>query len=319
VKLRYQSNLTRFYEGECISWLKTQPDHSFHAVVTDPPYGLVEFSEPHLEKRDAGSGGIWRIPPSFDGAERAPLPRFTALSDQQTSDLGKFFRRWARALLPKLVPGAHVFIASTPILSHLLSHALAQGGLERRGEVIRLVQTFRGGDRPKGAEREFPEVSTLPRGAWEPWLLFRRPLDATVAETLRKFGTGGLRRPSVSVPFNDLVPSGRTPRREKALADHPSLKPQAFLRQIVRAALPLGTGLVLDPFAGSGSTLAAAEAIGYRSVGVEMNPTYAGRAVAAIPALAALELPAAGLTVPKPHGPALESEVEARPSADRVA
>jgi len=36
----------------------------------------------------------------------------------------------------------------------------------------------------------------------------------------------------------------------------------------------LGVGRVLDPFAGSGSTLAAANAVGYRSVGVEMDPAY---------------------------------------------
>lgn len=58
---------------------------------------------------------------------------------------------------------------------------------------------------------------------------------------------------------------------ERALAPHPTLKPHAFLRQVVRAILPLGEGVVLDPFAGSGSTLAAAEAIGYKSLGVELS------------------------------------------------
>ena len=286
--LRYESALVRLFEGDCVRWLKSQPDCSIHAVVTDPPYGLVEYSEPHLAKRNSGQGGIWRIPPGFDGSQRAPLPRFTALSEQQTQDLGKFFRRWAKALLPKLTPGGNVIVASMPIVSHILSHALAFAGLERRGEIIRLVQTFRGGDRPKGAEEEFAEVSTLPRGSWEPWLLFRRPLEGTVADSLRKWQTGGLRRPSADSPFTDLIKSGRTPRRERAIAEHPSLKPQAFLRQVVRASLPLGQGVVLDPFAGSGSTLAAAEAIGYRAIGVELVSGYANVAADAIPKLAAL-------------------------------
>jgi site-specific DNA-methyltransferase (adenine-specific) len=47
----------------------------------------------------------------------------------------------------------------------------------------------------------------------------------------------------------------------------------------------LGEGTVLDPFAGSGSTLAAAEAIGYDSVGVERDPEYIDLAKKAIPAL----------------------------------
>ena len=62
------------------------------------------------------------------------------------------------------------------------------------------------------------------------------------------------------------------------------------MRQIVRAVLPLGEGVVLDPFAGGGSTLAAAEAVGYESVGIERDPEYFKIASAAIPKLAALRV-----------------------------
>jgi site-specific DNA-methyltransferase (adenine-specific) len=77
---------------------------------------------------------------------------------------------------------------------------------------------------------------------------------------------------------------------ERRLGAHPSLKPQEFLRQVVRAVLPLGEGVVLDPFAGAGSTLAAAEAVGYASVGVERDPAYVELARTAIPALAQLRV-----------------------------
>ena len=60
------------------------------------------------------------------------------------------------------------------------------------------------------------------------------------------------------------------------------------MRQIVQAALPLGRGIVLDPFMGAGSTIAAAAAIGYASIGVEMDPVYFGIAQQAIPTLAEL-------------------------------
>ena len=75
---------------------------------------------------------------------------------------------------------------------------------------------------------------------------------------------------------------------EKEVAPHPNLKPQALLRQLVRSALPLGEGFVVDPFAGSGSTLAAAEAVGYTSIGIEKDPRYFRMATEAIPALAQL-------------------------------
>jgi len=58
------------------------------------------------------------------------------------------------------------------------------------------------------------------------------------------------------------------------------------MRQIVRAALPLGEGIVLDPFMGSGSTIAAAIAVGYQSIGVESDPEFFAMAKTAVPRLA---------------------------------
>ncbi len=75
-------------------------------------------------------------------------------------------------------------------------------------------------------------------------------------------------------PLKDLIFCSPTRGAEREIAPHPSLKPQRFMRQVVRAALPLGIGIVYDPFAGSGSTLAAAEALGYLSVGTERSQEY---------------------------------------------
>jgi site-specific DNA-methyltransferase (adenine-specific) len=80
----YSFGRSRLFEADCISWLQQQPEHSIHALVTDPPYGLVEYTSTEQEKLRIGKGGIWRIPPSFDGTKRSPLPRFTVLS---TDDL----------------------------------------------------------------------------------------------------------------------------------------------------------------------------------------------------------------------------------------
>src|SRR2546423_11511948 len=85
-------------------------------------------------------------------------------------------------------------------------------------------------------------------------MLFRKPIDKkTVAEILRRWKTGALRRLSTDKPLPDAIPSGRTPKREEAISNHPCLKPQHFMRIIVRALLPLGEGSLLDPFMGSGS------------------------------------------------------------------
>jgi site-specific DNA-methyltransferase (adenine-specific) len=290
----FEFGQARLYRDDCLAWLGRQAANSIEAVVTDPPYGLVEYSDAEQTKLRQRQGGVWRIPPSFDGASRSPLPRFTVLKPAELDELERFFTVWGRALLRVLVPGANVIVASNPLLSYIVSGALANAGLERRGEIVRLVMTMRGGDRPKAAHVEFSDVSVMPRSMWEPWLCFRKPLAGRVQDNLRQWGTGGFRRLSADRPFGDVIESAPTRAAERKLADHPSLKPQAFLRQLVRGVLPLGRGVVLDPFAGSGSTLAAAEAVGYRSIGVERDANYFELGREAVPKLAALALRSQG-------------------------
>jgi site-specific DNA-methyltransferase (adenine-specific) len=286
--------------ADCFEWMGRIPENSIHAIVTDPPYGVKEYDFDQLTKRTSGKGGIWRIPPSFDGHTRAPLPRFTALNAKERDQLRRFFIEWAKLAGRVLRPGGHLFLASNAFLSQFVFSALVEGGLEFRGEIIRLVRTLRGGDRPKNAEEEFPGVSSLPRGCYEPWGLFRRPMSAgmKVSDCLREFQTGGLRRRMNGLPFEDVIESERTPKAERQIGGHPSLKPQSFLRQLVYASLPLGVGIVADPFMGSGSTIAAAEALGVASVGTERFTDYFTLACHATPHLARVRTPA--LNKPEP-------------------
>lgn len=277
------------HQADCIEWLSEQPENHFHAVCTDPPYGIVEFSAHEVAKLRSGTGGVWRLPPKFDGKERNPLPRFTVLSEREREAVQDYFAAWGKALLPRLVPGAHVLVAGNPSLQSYVQQGMAESGYEIRGAIMRLYHGFRGGDRPKNAETEFPEVCVTPRGNYEPWMLFRKPIsEKTVAENLRVWKAGGLRMLEGGKPFPDIVQSGKTPKREKLIADHPSLKPQQLLRIFVRMLLPLGEGRILDPFMGSGSTLAACQAIGVEGIGVELDPTYFALAQKVIPQLSAL-------------------------------
>jgi len=279
-----------FYLTDAFDWLGKREKNSIQAIVTDPPYGLVEYQPDQLKKMKAGKGGVWRIPPSFDGSKRRPLPRFTVLNLGNRQELQRFFVRFSQAAFRVLVPGGHVFVATNPLLSHLVYGPMLEAGFEKRGEIIRLVQTLRGGDRPKNAHNEFTEVTVMPRSQWEPWGLFRKPCEGRVQDNLRHWGTGGLRRVSDLEPFGDVIQSTPTHARERVIAPHPSLKPQSFMRRIVYASLPLGQGVVLDPFAGGGSTLAAARAVGYESIGLEINPEYFRMADRAIKQLSELEI-----------------------------
>ena len=75
----WSSRDARLIHSDCLHWLESQAPNPIHAVVTDPPCGLVEYSDEEQRKPRSGRGGVWQTPPRFDGATRAPLPRFTVL------------------------------------------------------------------------------------------------------------------------------------------------------------------------------------------------------------------------------------------------
>ena len=92
---------TLLFQADALRWVEKLPEDSIHGIATDPPYGLIEYEAKDHAKLRRGLGGVWRIPPSFDGARRAPLPRFTVLTVDDRQRLELFFGEFARGL-----PGA---------------------------------------------------------------------------------------------------------------------------------------------------------------------------------------------------------------------
>src|SRR2546430_2436337 len=117
------------------------------------------------------------------------------------------------------------------------------------------------------------------------------PAGVKGSDCLREYQTGGLRRMPGDKPVGGVVLSGRPPQREKENGQQPALQPPYFIRPLGHAALPLGVGVIADTFMGSGSTIAAAEAVGVASVGVERYADYYRMSREAIPKLAAIQLP----------------------------
>ena len=299
-----ESNAVMNYElhhGNAFGILREEfEENSIHAVVTDPPYGVVEFETANVEKMRDESGGVWRIPPEMDGSKRKPLPRFTTLSEDDKDKLRTFFRKFGEEVQRVLRPGGHVFIATTQLLMHEVGKQLDAAGLERRDVLVRESKTLRGGDRPKGAHEKYDMVSSMPRVWWEPWLLYRKPLDGRLQDNLENWQTGGLRRESDDRPFVDLLEDGKTPKEETEIVKdahpegakaHPNLKPQHLMRELCHGSLPLQEGTILDPFMGSGSTIAAANALGYDAIGIELDETFFTMAENAIPELTNVSTP----------------------------
>lgn len=70
--------------------------------------------------------------------------------------------------------------------------------------------------------------------------------------------------------------SAKAPKSERPNVDgvqHPTVKPLAIMRWLIRLVTPPG-GTVLDPFAGSGTTIEAAQHAGHRAIGIELTDEY---------------------------------------------
>jgi len=80
-------------------------------------------------------------------------------------------------------------------------------------------------------------------------------------------------RPATWHGGKDLRNVLRFPRAIPQAGDHPTPKPIPLLEELIRAAAP-ARGRILDPFAGSGSTLIAAERTGRACYAVELEPRY---------------------------------------------
>ena len=147
----------RIEKADCFEWLKHCPGQSVHAVCTDPPYGILEFTEKELAKLRAGRGGVWRLPPKVGGSHRDPLPRFTVLSDEQKQHLRDYFRDWGRLLLRALVPGGHVCVAGHPILQHHVQGAMTEAGFEVRPPSCAYTSAFAAVTGPKTPKPNSPK------------------------------------------------------------------------------------------------------------------------------------------------------------------
>jgi len=69
-------------------------------------------------------------------------------------------------------------------------------------------------------------------------------------------------------------PDGTPRPKQYQQNHHPTVKPLALMRYLVTLITPPG-GIVLDPFAGSGSTLVACAELGIPAIGIELSEEYA--------------------------------------------
>lgn len=215
------------------------------------------------------------------------------------SDDAREWQGWGTALKPAFEP---VVVARKPLAGTVAANVLAHGtgalnidGCRIEGEPWKAHAATGLGSVKFFTEGDAPVIEKSPHGGgrWPANVV----LDESQAAALdEQSGTSTSRvgRPrgaaagdgwgmtATGAEYDDKGGASRffyvakAPKRERPVVDgvaHPTVKPLALMRWLVRLVTPPG-GTVLEPFAGSGTTIEACLLEGFRCVAIEKGDEY---------------------------------------------
>jgi DNA modification methylase len=226
------------YLGDCLKVMPRLPAGTFSAVFADPPYNIGVAYDSHDDAMTRAEYLTWS-------------------------------RAWVGAAARLLVPGgAFWLMCHAAYLADVEREVVAGSGL---GVVSRVIWRYTFGQNQRA--RFTP--------SWVPLLYCYRtdgprhfdPDRVRVRSRRQEIGDKRA-NPAGKVPDDvwDDVP--RIPGNAKVRRAHPCQLPEELVARALRATVPAG-GSVLDPFAGTGTTLAVCRAEGFRGTGVEVSERYA--------------------------------------------
>ncbi len=233
----------KIYNEDCISGLHQVPDASVDLVVADPPYCLG---------KDYGNA-----------------------SDQmKASDFLEWTKKWIQKVIPKIKPAGSLYIFTTWQYSPEIFCYMKQY-MTMINEIIwdRKVPSMGGTTRKFSSVHDNIGFFVKQKNYYFDLDAVRIPYDPeTKKARIRSIFVG---KKWLEIGYNpkDVWSISRLHRIHAERENHPTQKPLQLIERMVKSSCPEG-GLVLDPFAGSGTTIEAAVKNGRRAIGFEMNSDY---------------------------------------------
>ncbi|MFV0368640.1 MAG: DNA-methyltransferase [Hyphomicrobiaceae bacterium] len=277
--------------GDGIKGVRGLPDACVHMIASDIPYGISadDWDVLHDNTNSAlrGSSPAQSKAGAVFKSRGKPINGWSEADRRIPHQYYDWCTNWAGDWYRVLKPGSSVFVFAGRRYAHRCICALEDAGFSfkdmlawmrdrapHRAQRVSVVYERRG-DVQAAARWEGWRVGNL-RPRFEPVLWFTKPyrIGTTIADNALKHGVGPYNEAAllryVSRPDN-VLDIGFAPH-ETGL--HPTQKPVRLMQALVEIATQPGQ-LVLDPFAGSGTTLLAAQASGRKYLGFEMQKDYA--------------------------------------------
>lgn len=241
------------YVGDCLAVMRQWSDACIDHAIIDPPYGV---------SRQRGLS--WRF--SFHTTIHEAWDRFSR------PDYLAFSQAWLAEACRVVKPNGNLFIFGSYRCVYDLGHLLQN--LDRK--ILNSIIWLKPNAQPSVTCRSLTEsteqliwAANAPAAKATGWV-FNYP-------SAKRENGGKQLRNYWSIPV--------APARERRLGKHPAQKPLALIERIVRVATRPGE-VILDPFAGTGTTGVAAARLGRRYVLIERHPAYAAIAQARLAAVA---------------------------------
>lgn len=282
----------QLFLGDCRQVLATFPPHSIAACLTDPPYNY-EFighkwdateSARRVERVQHSKTLVKHIPYGSGlagGVRNAQWYQRVRANIQEYQD---WCFEWATEIFRVCKPGAIVAaFNSTRTLAHL------QIAFERAGFYTRDCIVYRRASGiPKGlnlkaklAQKGASDADNWEgwhsclRNEWEAIVVVQKPLCNNYLETVRQYGVGLFHTANPDGSFQSNILENIPRDKDKSENFHFTVKPLALMEKLIAMFVPPSPeNLILDPFAGSGTTLVAAQKLAYNYVGIEIVPEY---------------------------------------------
>jgi site-specific DNA-methyltransferase (adenine-specific) len=272
---------------ELISWAKSYTGPKFHAVLSDPPYGLHFMNAKWDEPKQPTKGQVVSYMPAGQ--------RMTTTSEN--IGFQNSVKQWGEAILPHLFPGALVMMFGGTRMFEWLSTGMQMAGFEhwdtmmwlhgegfpKGGDISKLIDRksgkASGGKQIFGRPKRHSAISSEPlspeaaawigyktpqlKPSWEPILCFRAPRGKLIyAELALQFATGALNIDGCRIGDEELC--GRHPANLilECICEHTELVPDKFGggAMMSRGGHGLTTGTLNQTYDGQ-STITVGQAI----------------------------------------------------------
>lgn len=259
------------HHGDNLGILRSLPDACATLVYLDPPFNTGRAQERSVERAvhraDAGPADLAEVRRGFHGRDYERLRGQLRGYDDRFDDYWGF-------LEPRLTEAWRLLNAEGTLYLHLdyreahYAKVMLDALFGRASFLNELIWAYDYGAKSK---RRWPTkhdtilvyVKDPQRYVFDSDAVDREPYMAPGLVTAEKAARGKL---PTDVWWHTIVP---TAGREKT--GYPTQKPEGILRRIVQASSRPGD-LVIDAFAGSGTTGAVADGLGRDAVLIDVNP-----------------------------------------------